>query len=147
VSAVDTGHRSGCAFGRTARCTCTYLAQWDKAPAYTAPAFSGGPDKPAPKLHLPVVIATGGDPAELAEKIVRQNPEYFGHIDPDGIYRPSDTEDTVPREVWKQDLSDTELKVKYWHKEYKQVRKNFYTMFGLALAGWLLALARGIWGF
>jgi hypothetical protein len=39
VSAVDTGHRSGCAFGRTARCTCTYLAQWDKRPAYTAPAF------------------------------------------------------------------------------------------------------------
>lgn len=48
MSTIDTGHRDGCAFGRTARCTCTYLTQWDRRPEYTAPAFSGGPDKPAP---------------------------------------------------------------------------------------------------
>lgn len=36
---TDTGHRPGCSFGRTARCNCTYLAQWDRTPEYTAPAF------------------------------------------------------------------------------------------------------------
>lgn len=36
---TDTGHRNGCSFGRTARCNCTYLAQWDRTPEYTAPTF------------------------------------------------------------------------------------------------------------
>lgn len=36
---LSTGHRDGCSFGRTARCNCTYLAQWDRAPEYTAPTF------------------------------------------------------------------------------------------------------------
>lgn len=39
---ANTGHRKGCAFGRTARCTCTYLKQWDRAPAYTAPTYKLG---------------------------------------------------------------------------------------------------------
>lgn len=37
---ADTGHVKGCAFGRTARCTCMYIKHWDKSPAYTAPAFA-----------------------------------------------------------------------------------------------------------
>lgn len=40
---TDIGHRKGCSFGRTARCNCTYLAQWDKAPEYTAPTFRAEP--------------------------------------------------------------------------------------------------------
>ena len=47
IPATNTGpvlmmpddHRKGCSFGRTARCNCTYLAQWDKTPEYTAPTF------------------------------------------------------------------------------------------------------------
>lgn len=93
------------------------------------------PKSQEPRMQLPVVIATGGDPAELAEKIVRQNPEYFGHIDLDGIYQSSkDAGDTVPREVWKQDLSDSELKVKYWHKECKAARRGFWIAVAFAAA-------------
>jgi hypothetical protein len=140
----DTGHRKGCAFGRTARCTCTYLAQWDKHPDYTAPAFSGGPDKPA--LHLPVVIATGGDPAELAEKIIRQNPEYFGHIDPEGIYRPSESE-KLSAEHYRKDR-DKALKM----YDHQYIRAEYWKKHGLiatwlGIAGWAFAIARGVWGF
>ncbi len=39
---VDTGHREGCAFGRTARCTCTYLALWDRAASERNPMDRNG---------------------------------------------------------------------------------------------------------
>jgi hypothetical protein len=235
--APDTGHRPGCAFGRTPRCTCTYLAQWDTTPAPAAATFTRSPElqelhdnrlagkgtlqipaadgsfiefdlnashppmmcvghdrvgwhyteaisceewekeldrvgaekKPAPvadtagymsredaeslfnvpgtltpretKMQLPVVIATAGDPAELAEKIIRQNPEYFGHLDPEGIYRPAE-----PSDIAKQ-LSDEKLRTEYQKGRAKMWEKNAMIASIMGTAGWAFAVARGVWGF
>lgn len=58
------------------------------------------------RLQLPVVIVTAdADPAELAEKIVRQNPEHFGHVDIDGVYAKREPVDTIPREEWRSDMN------------------------------------------
>jgi hypothetical protein len=44
-------------------------------------------------------------------------------------------------------LSDEQLKTKFWHKEYTDLRRRFTYMSAVAVAGWLYGLARGIWGF
>lgn len=44
MSGTDTGHLKGCSFGRTSRCNCTYLAQWDRTPEFTAATFTRSPE-------------------------------------------------------------------------------------------------------
>lgn len=45
------------------------------------------------------------------------------------------------------DTADEKLRTKYWHGEYKDIRRRFIAMFGIALAGWAFSIARGVWGF
>jgi hypothetical protein len=44
-------------------------------------------------------------------------------------------------------LNDEQLRTKFWHKEYLDLRRRFTYMSAVAVAGWLYGLARGIWGF
>lgn len=141
----DLFHRPGCSVQRTGRCLCDFLSQWDSKPALNLPAgepedkleekdyypqvnkdglkrltVNGeiwGPIK-EPALGFPVVISTIGDPAEIAERIVRQNPDLFGEL-PDGTY-------PKPEPDLARDLSDEKLRTKYWHGEYKHARRGFW---------------------
>lgn len=107
---TDTGHRQGCAFGRTARCTCTYITQWDRTPDYTTPTFS---------------------PA-FAARDIEGNPLAV----------------TVTTTLdYEQGFHNEQIRAKYWYDEYRAGRRSFHTMTALAITGWALSLARGIWGF
>lgn len=122
------GHTPGCANARTGKCLCTYLAQWDSKPAVEftrSPELQELHEKQQPALQLPLVIATDCDNVHaLAEKIVRQNPEYFGYLPADPVYKPgSDAE---------QRLSDEKLRTEYWHKEYKAARRGFWAAVAFA---------------
>lgn len=101
-----------------------------------------------PRLQLPIVIVTAhADPAELAEKIVRQNPEYFGHVDVDGVYGKGEPAETIPVEVWRSDMKGVLEGRDAAIDAAADARKWQLIFLILAAAGWGLSLARGIWGF
>lgn len=99
---IDTGHRTGCAFGRTARCTCMYLMQWDKHPEYTAPTMRKDPGAPFPleeKDYYPVV--------EEPVKALVVNDEIW-----------------EPRRL----RLDEVLKTRYWHQEYQHLSRRYWAL-------------------
>lgn len=52
TSMID--HREGCAVVRTGRCTCAYLAQWDRKPEYTAPTWDE--NAPTRRTQPPITV-------------------------------------------------------------------------------------------
>jgi hypothetical protein len=167
VFGPDTGHRPGCAFGRTARCTCTYLAQWDKHPAYTAPAFSGGPDKPAllgPGVMIipdelwedfdPTALKASGAPEFVSASQYRarqEQPAPFPMEEKD--YYPVIDKPlkalTVAGEIWepRKFRLDQQERAEYHKKRAKSWEKQVLITSILGTAGWAYAIARGVWGF
>jgi hypothetical protein len=172
----DTGHRKGCAFGRTARCTCTYLAQWDKHPDYTAPAFSGGPDKPAllgPGVMIipdelwedfdPTALKASGAPEFVSASQYRarqEQPAPFPMEEKD--YYPVIDKPlkalTVAGEIWepRRRRANTytrgqwqwlEGRRDHWRSRARANAGAAGIFFLSAAAGWAYAIARGVWGF
>jgi hypothetical protein len=217
----DTGHVTGCAFGRTARCTCMYLLQWQRE-EYTAPTMRplgsrnkedvtvlpGGwhvPESQAPEpitvqltangetslrefrplavleeerqgpgvsaeylfaeleemrteltdtqaeeistnlrkpqLQQPIVIATTmEDPAVIAEKIIAQNPEWFGRP-PAGSYQKREEGrapgDEAAFDMWKN-------KALRWEREARHNRKYLIAATILGSLGWAYGITRGL---
>ncbi|HCB59078.1 MAG TPA: hypothetical protein DEP82_14480 [Arthrobacter bacterium] len=60
-----SAHRQGCSFARSARCTCAYLAQWDRSPAYTAPAFAATQPDQVAEIGFPALPVSGSTDARL----------------------------------------------------------------------------------
>lgn len=115
-------HAKGCAEKRTGRCTCDYLALWPQAhipnpsmssedaeslfkePGTLIPHLEPRFIKGAQPMQLPVVIASGDiSPAELAERIIKQNPDLFGHVDTKDLYRSTEDTITVDAKKYKED--------------------------------------------
>jgi hypothetical protein len=173
---TDTGHRKGCAFGRTARCTCTYLAQWDKHPEYTAPAFSGGPDKPAllgPGVMIipdelwedfdPTALKASGAPEFVSASQYRarqEQPAPFPMEEKD--YYPVIDKPlkalTVAGEIWeprrlranthtRRQWQWLEGRRDHWRSRARANAGAAGIFFLSAAAGWAYAIARGVWGF
>jgi hypothetical protein len=113
-------HVEGCAVVRTTRCTCAYLAQWDNTTEGQECVKALAEYTPKQRWNWPIVIASGvEDPNEVATKIVRDNPQWFGEL-PDGTYQTLET-DSLQRK-----LDDEKLRSKYWHKEYLAQRKRWW---------------------
>jgi hypothetical protein len=76
-----------------------------------------------PKLQLPIVITTHhGDPAELAERIIRQNPDLFGTL-PENTYRTEEGAGTLEELLATAERQRDEYK-KYWRDRALDAEKR-----------------------
>jgi hypothetical protein len=123
------------------------LMQWDKSPDYTAPAFSGGPDKPA---HTADTLAAEArtlssgiisfDTMEISGggSMSREDAEsLFKHPGALISAKPDYSADYVAAllesvEQWKAHASDEALRATYWHKEYKAETRRYWWMLSFA---------------
>jgi hypothetical protein len=100
-----TVHRKGCSFARSARCTCAYLAQWDRSPAYTAPSFAASdyqtqfPSVPHAYVEGNLSDAIYARPAALRGNapgiFPMEEKDYYPQVDKPGL-----TALTVNGEIW-----------------------------------------------
>lgn len=91
-----------------------------------------------PRLQLPIVIATTAeDPAVIAEKIIKDNPQWFGEL-PAGTYQ--------KREPAAEQLRlGNEAAMEHWKKQARSAdkRANWFFVWGALSCGYAIAYATG----
>jgi hypothetical protein len=80
MSDIDTGHRPGCSFGRTARCNCTYLAQWGPVPQVDLDHVTTAGEHHFPAIPEGWPMDDVAEPP-VAEGYTRHYPEGGGFLD------------------------------------------------------------------
>lgn len=79
-------------------------SRYSRNPAPSSPTSSPGSSKEPSRCNCPSSSASGDiSPAELAERIIKQNPDLFGHVDTKDLYRSTEDTITVDAKKYKED--------------------------------------------